>query len=172
MNDTFDEHADDEEIIYVSKSELKRDSKALQELGSEIVKLPEAQLARIPLPDNILEAIQLARSIKARGGLKRQLQYIGKLLRNVDAEPIEQAMEKIRTNSAQATARLHRLEQWRDRLIDGGDEALGALLEEAPQADRQHLRQLIRNAQKELAANKPPKSARELFRYLRELFED
>lgn len=159
----------DDELVIISKSQLKRESQALQALGEELVKLPPQKLATLPLPDNLAEAIRMARTITAHGGYKRQLQYIGKLMRQIDAEPIEQAMQEIRESSVQATARLHRLEQWRDRLIEGGDTALAELLDENPGADRQHLRQLIRNAQKEKQLNKPPRAARELFRYLREI---
>lgn len=162
---------EDEEIIYVSKSQLKRESHALQSLGESLVELPESKLARIPLPEELAEAIALARRINARGGRKRQLQYIGKLMRKIDAEPIQRAMEGLKADSARETARLHKLEQWRDQLINEGDSALSEVLQELPHADRQHLRQLMRNAQQEAKQNKSPKSARELFRYLRELME-
>lgn len=164
-----DEFNDDEEIIYVSKSQLKRESHALQALGEELVELPDAKLAKIPMPEELADAVALARRIKQRGGRKRQLQYIGKLMRKIDPEPIEQAMAGLKNEAAKETAKLHRLEQWRDRLIEEGDTSLAPLLDEYPHADRQHLRQLVRNAQREKKQNKPPKSARELFRYLREL---
>lgn len=162
---------DDEEIIYVSKSQLKRESHELQALGEKLVELPASKLAKIPLPEELADAIALAQRIKQRGGRKRQLQYIGKLMRKIDAEPIQQAMDTLILDSARETAHLHQLEQWRDRLVIEGDAALGELLEEYPQAERQHLRQLVRNAQRESKQNKPPKSAREIFRYLRELME-
>lgn len=168
MNDENDLYDDDEEII-ISKSQLKRESNALQEMGEELVGLPASKLAKIPMPEELADAVALARKIKARGGLKRQLQYIGKVMRSIDAAPIEQALNELKNAAGKAAAKFHRLEQWRDRLLDEGDAALGELLEEFPHADRQHLRQLIRNAQQEAAKNKPPKSAREIFRYLREL---
>jgi ribosome-associated protein len=168
-NTPFDD--DDEEIIYVSKSQLKRESHALQALGEELVELPAAKLAKIPMPAELAEAVALARKIKARGGRKRQLQYIGKLMRSIDADPIEQALDDLKNAAGREAARFHRLEQWRDRLVAEGDAALGELLDEFPAADRQHLRQLVRNAQREAKNNKPPKSAREIFRYLRELTE-
>ncbi len=162
---------EDEAIIYVSKSQLKRESHALQALGEELVALPSAKLAKIPMPEELAEAVSLARKIKARGGRKRQLQYIGKIMRNIDADPIEQALNDLKNAAGKEAAKFHRLEQWRDRLIEEGDAVIGELLETYPGADRQHLRQLIRNAQREAANNKPPKSAREIFRYLRELAE-
>lgn len=160
---------DDDEIIYVSKSQLKRESHALQAMGEELVELPAAKLAKIPMPDALAEAVALARKIKARGGRKRQLQYIGKVMRSIDAEPIAQALDALKNAAGKEAAKFHRLEQWRDRLVAEGDTALGELLNEFPTAERQHLRQLIRNAQREAANNKPPKAAREIFRYLRDL---
>lgn len=166
------EDINEEEIEPVSKSQLKRDAHALQSLGEELVKLPVAKLARIPLPESLGDAIDEARRIKSRGAHKRQLQYIGKMMRHIDIEPIRHALDTLKDNSRQETVRLHRLEQWRDRLLEEGDAALSELLSEQPQADRQHLRQLIRNALKERGQNRPPKAARELFRYLREMFGD
>lgn len=171
MKDENTPFEDEEEIIFVSKSQLKRESHALQALGEELVGLPAAKLAKIPMPDELAEAVSLARRIKARGGLKRQLQYIGKIMRNIDAEPIEKALDEIKSAAGKEAAKFHRLEQWRDRLVTEGDAALEQLLEEFPNADRQHLRQLTRNAQREAAKNKSPKSAREIFRYLRDLAE-
>jgi ribosome-associated protein len=162
---------DDEEIIYVSKSQLKRESHELQALGEELVELPAAKLAKIPLPEELADAIALAQRIKQRGGRKRQLQYIGKLMRKIDAEPIQQAMDALKLDATRETVQLHKLEQWRDRLVAEGDAALAELLDAYPNAERQHLRQLVRNAQRESKQNKPPKSAREIFRYLRELME-
>lgn len=162
---------DEEEITLISKSQLKRESEALQKLGEELVELPASKLAKIPMPEELADAVELARKITARGGRKRQLQYIGKVMRKIDAEPVEKAMNELRTEHLRENARLHTLEQWRDRLLHEGDAALAELLEQQPNVDRQHLRQLMRNAQQEAKKNKPPKSARELFRYLREVTE-
>ncbi len=163
--------AEEEELILISKSQLKRESHALTDLGKELVELPQNKLDKIPLDDTLLDAINLARRIKERGGRKRQIQYIGKLLRKTDAEPIIAAMDQLKSEHLQESARLHKLEQWRDRLLEEGDSALGELLSQHPDADRQHLRQLLRNAQREKKQNKPPKSARELFKYLRDGLE-
>jgi len=169
----MDEHElpEDDEIVFISKSQLKRESEALQALGEELVELPASKLAKIPMPDTLAEAVTLARRINARGGRKRQLQYIGKIMRQIDAEPIQQAMDALRNEHLRENTRLHQLEQWRDRLLTEGDKALAELLDQQPDLDRQHLRQLIRNGQREAKQNKPPKSARELFRYLREMME-
>lgn len=162
------EEDDDEEMILISKSQLKRESHAMSDLGRTLVELPQHKLNKIPLEEDLKEAIALARRIKERGGHKRQLQYVGKLLRITDAEPILAALHQLEIEHAQENARLHRLEQWRDRLLKEGDSALGELLAQQPDADRQQLRQLLRNAQKEREQNKPPKSARELFKFLRD----
>lgn len=152
-----------------SKSQRKRDSTALQELGSELVEMSKSKLAALPLDEELREAIALAQSIKAHGGRKRQILYIGKLLRGIDITPIKAALAKLDQTDAAAVAHLHRLERWRERLLEEGDEALTALMDEFPGADAQRLRQLIRNAQQEQSAGKPPKAARELFKYLRAL---
>jgi ribosome-associated protein len=155
-----------------SKSQRKRDSAALQDLGAELVNMPKSKLAAIPLDEDLREAIALAQSIKQHGGRKRQILYIGKLLRGIDATPIKEAIAKLDQTDATAVAHLHRIERWRERLLgEEGNEALTQLLHEFPTADSQRLRQLIRSAQQESAAGKPPKSFRELFKYLRELME-
>ena len=162
---------DDEEEILISKSQLKRESHALTDLGKELVELAPSKLKTIPISDNLAEAITLARRLKSGSGRKRQLQYIGKLLRTTDVEPINAAMDALKLEHAYENVRLHKLEVWRDRLLEEGDSALAELLAEHPDADRQQLRQLLRNAQKEQKLNKPPKSARELFKYLRDSIE-
>lgn len=165
-----DWHDPDDE--WISKSQLKRESHALQALGEQLVALNKDQLAQIPLDESLQDAIELAQKIrKKHEAFRRQLQYIGKLMRSCDAEPIEQALQRIKQPHQQATAELHQLEAWRDRLLAEGDPAVNALLQEHPDGDRQHLRQLIRQAKKEQSQNKPPKAARELFKYLRQLRE-
>ncbi len=160
---------DDEEIIYVSKSEMKRDMDALQKLGESIVKLSAGQLATIPLEGKLQEAIDTARRIKHREGLRRQMQYIGKLMRSEDTEAIEAAMLQLTEGARRKTHQLKAMENWRDELIEKGNAALTEVLEKFPQADRQHLRQLISLAQKKKKLDKPPSASRILFRYLREL---
>lgn len=171
MSNAPQQPEEDEEEILISKSQLKRESHALTDLGKELVELHPNKLKKIPLDESIQDAIALAQRVNKRGGRKRQLQYIGKLLRSAEIEPILAAMDRLKLDTAQENARLHRLEQWRDRLLEEGDDALGELLSDHPDADRQHLRQLLRNAQKEQTQKKPPKSARELFKYLRDNIE-
>ena len=155
----------------VSKSQLKRESHARQSLGEELVQLNSDQLQKFELPDDLLQAIKVAQTIKKHGAKKRQLQYIGKLMRNIDVDPIKQGLDDLQGVSAQAIATQHKIEQWRQRLIDDGDNALEALLLEYPTVDRQRIRQLLRSVQKETQNNKPPKSFRELFKYLREFLQ-
>lgn len=152
-----------------SKSQVKREMHALQELGSALVKLSSDQFKKLTLPEKLHDAVSEARNIHQHGALKRQLQYIGRLMREVDAAPIQAQLDVLLGNSRQATQTLHRIEQWRDQLLGEGEQALEDLLQQYPHADRQYLRQLLRNANKESQNNKPPKSARSLFRYLREL---
>ena len=141
--------ADFEEIEYVSKSQLKRDSLALQALGKQLVALPPEHLARMPLDAALLEAIELAKRIQnKRSALKRHYQFIGKLLRARDAEPIQAALDEIDREAGHSIRRHHRAEQWRDRILAEGNEAVDALLEETSAADRQKLRQIYRNYQK------------------------
>ena len=162
---------EDDEIIWVSKSEIKRDAEALKDLGAELVDLGKNALDKIPLDADLRAAVELAQRIK-KEGRRRQLQLIGKMLRQRDPEPIQIALDKLNNRHNQQVALFHKLEQIRDRLLDEGDDAISLVLELYPQADRQQLRSLIRNAKKEKATNKPPKSARQIFQYLRELSEE
>ncbi|MDU5805582.1 MAG: ribosome biogenesis factor YjgA [Haemophilus parainfluenzae] len=159
--EAFDwEDEDQEEIIWVSKSEIKRDAEDLKQLGEKLVNLTKANLTKVP--------IELAQRLQ-KEARRRQLQYIGKLLRSIDAEPIREALEKIENKHNQQQAMLHKLEILRDELIAKGDAALTDLLNEHPSADRQHLRNLIRAAQKEKEQNKPSKAYREIYQILKTL---
>lgn len=167
--EAFDwEDEDQEEIIWVSKSEIKRDAEDLKQLGEKLVNLTKANLTKIPLDDSLKDAIELAQRLQ-KEARRRQLQYIGKLLRSIDAEPIREALEKIENKHNQQQAMLHKLEILRDELITKGDAALTDLLNEHPSADRQQLRNLIRAAQKEKEQNKPSKAYREIYQILKTL---
>lgn len=171
LDDVPDNHEEeDEEIIWVSKSEIKRDAEELKRLGAELVDLGKNSLDKIPLDERLRNEIELAQRIK-KEGRRRQLQLIGKLLRSMDVEPIRIALDKLKNRHNQQVALFHKLEMLRDRLIEQGDEAMSDVIALYPDADRQQLRSMIRNAQKEKAGNKPPKSARQIFQYLRELAE-
>jgi ribosome-associated protein len=153
----------------VSKTSRKRAMAALQDLGAELVSLSAEQLARMALPETlgaaIVEAQRLTRKNEA---LRRQMQYIGKLMRAVDPAPIAAQLEVVRGFAASETARLHRLEQLRAELL-ADDKVAGKIAARWPQADIQHLRTLRRNALKEREAGRPPKAFREIFKALREL---
>jgi len=167
--EAFDwEDEDQEEIIWVSKSEIKRDAEDLKQLGEKLVNLTKANLTKVPLDDSLKDAIELAQRLQ-KEARRRQLQYIGKLLRSIDAEPIREALEKIENKHNQQQAMLHKLEILRDELVTKGDAALTDLLNEHPSADRQHLRNLIRAAQKEKEQNKPSKAYREIYQILKTL---
>ena len=151
-----------------SKSQRKRNAHELQDLAEALLELPQAELARIPVPERLLEALDDTRPIRKHEALRRRKQYLGKVMRNIDPEPIRNALEQLKQQARAETARFHTVEQWRDRLLGGGDDAINALLQEHD-GDRQHLRRLIRNAARETQNNKPPRSARALFKYLREI---
>lgn len=159
---------DQQEISKTRRKQLMHD---LQELGEALVELPKDKLQQLDLPENLRDAIMEARRITAHGGRRRQLQYVGKLMRNVDPEPIQVKLDQWNGNHAEETARMHRLESWRKRLIED-DAALGDFLTRNPAFDVQHLRTLIRNARKEAQQNKPPKSSRELFRLIRDTLSE
>lgn len=151
-----------------SKSQKKRDMHALQDLGSALVELNDEQLASVELPENlrdaVLEARRLAGTHEAR---RRQMQYIGKLMRHIDPEPIRASIDAYKAVSRDATARLHLLERWRARLLEH-DNAVAELMSAYPHADATRVRTLIRNAARERAAGQPPKSFRALFQLLNE----
>jgi ribosome-associated protein len=134
--------------------------------------MPESQLANVPMPDILRDAVHFARSLKTHESKRRQLQYIGKVMRNIDAEPILLALKKIQLSHQTKVTAFHDVEEWRDRLIAEGDTGLQALLEKYPEADRQYLRQLIRKAQQDKLNNKSTGAETELFKYLRDLIQD
>jgi ribosome-associated protein len=151
-----------------SKSQIKREMAALQALGEQLVALGKDQLARIVLPEDLRQAVRDAQRFTKHEARRRQLQYIGRLMRAVDPAPIQAALDEIHGVSAAANAHQHALERLRARLLED-ESVLGDIAAQYPHADLQHLRQLRRNALKEQAAGKPPRAFRELFRVLREL---
>ncbi|MDQ6619563.1 MAG: DUF615 domain-containing protein [Pseudomonadota bacterium] len=153
-----------------SKTRRKAAMHALQDLGVTLVELEprtfSALVAEIELPERLLDAIAQARGINARGGRKRQLQYIGKLMRDIDPEPIAQWLDRAAHGHQIDTARQHALERWRDRLLSEPD-ALDLLLAEHPTLDRPRLRALINKARDERGRGAPPHAYRDLFRALK-----
>jgi ribosome-associated protein len=166
-----DQQDEDDAPERPSKSARKRAAQAAQDLGVELVRLREAQLAELELPEKLKEAIRAARTIKSRVAGARQRQYIGKLMRDVDPEPIRAALSARSQVDAQETERFKRVESWRDRLLSEGAPALEELRRWRPQIDAQEWAQRVSAAQAERArtgASGP--AARELFRALRALF--
>jgi ribosome-associated protein len=154
-----------------SKSELKRQSNELQKLGEQLIEAPRDRVKRVPMPDEVKDAILMAQTITNHEGRRRQLQYVGKMMRSLDEEEvavIQRTIESWKGTSKAEAAALHALERRREKLL-ADDKALTQLLEEHPQLDVQHLRTLIRNARKEQAENKPPKAYREIFQILKDL---
>ena len=161
---------DDEELdLGPSKSQVKRECQHLIDLGEEILKLKKEEILSLDLPDELEGAVTTALKIKSRSGLKRQRQYIGKLLRSLEIEDIESKIRKIQHRHDTNTAQFKRLEKWRDHLIENDKNTLNEIISRHPDVDRQHINQLIRAAHKEKQNEKPPAAARKLFKYLSEL---
>ena len=152
-----------------SKSQIKREMHELQKLGEELVALSAAARAKIPLDDELQDALQLADKLgNKREALRRHIQFIGRLMRTRDLEPIEQALALLRNTNQAATRQFHKVENWRDKLI-ADSEAVTEFIAAYPQVDVQQLRQLIRNAKKEQEKQQPPKYYRELFQLIKPL---
>lgn len=161
--------AEDDEL-YQSRADIKADIAEVRELGLALSVLSNAELAKIALSEEILEAIATAKKIPLRNDAYRRHQsYLCKLLRNDDVEAIQKAYDRIMNKHNQVSAELEKLEVVREKLIAEGDPAINDLLEQYPMAERQKLRQLIRQANKEKKLEKPAKAAKEIFKYLREL---
>lgn len=171
MNPDYPDEERFDEDLPPSKTKIKKQMHELQDIGAELVALGKDQLAQIDLPDSLRDAIREMHRINKFGAQRRQMQYIGKLMRDVDPAPIIAKLNIWKGVSQQHTAHLHLLERWRDRLLEN-EQALTELLAQHPQADAQRLRTLIRNARKEQEAAKPPKIYRELFQALREVFPE
>ncbi|MFC0117743.1 ribosome biogenesis factor YjgA [Pseudoalteromonas xiamenensis] len=161
----------EEEIIYVSKSELKRDAQELFQLGVDIVGLSKKQREKLPLSPALVEAMALADKLQGKHeALRRHMSYISKTLRETDNVPDIQAMIDLLLNkNNQADVLMNKIERIRNELISTGDEKANELLDKYPSLERQKLRQLIRQAKKEAAAEKPAKGYKELFQYIKEV---
>lgn len=154
-----------------SKSQRKRDSDALQSLGEELLALSAERLSKIAMSDNLREALREAQRLTRHEARRRQLQYIGKLMRSEDPVPLRAALDAINGVSAAANAHMHRLERLRERLLEDEAGALAEITAAHPRADLQHLRQLRRNAIREKEQNRPPRAFREIFQVLKALAE-
>jgi len=158
--------------IRPNKSQLKRDISEISKLSEEISQLTASQIEKLGLPDVLVVAIEDAAKMPAKSARKRQMKYVTSLMRNEDLDPIQESLDKMKAKSAHAARELHQAERWRDRLLSEDNQALTELLNKYPAGDAQEVRQLIRNAKKEISLSKPPKFSRLLFRYLRELIEN
>lgn len=177
-DDEYDYEYDDEgNIVYYAvrpnKTQIKKEIAALLALGEEISTLPSAQITALGLPVKLETAIREIAKMPHKGARKRQLKFIAQQLYKMesDVEPILAKVAKFKNQSGHAVREHHIVEKWRERLLNEGHDALTELLDEYPHADRQQLRQLVRNAQKEKELVKPPKSSRLLYRYLKTLFD-
>ena len=169
-DDGYDGLDEDGQPLPPSKTQRKNAMHSLQDIGKELVKLPASKLAKIVLPDDLRVAIMDYRRFTKNEAIRRQMQYIGRLMRKIDPAPIEKQLAAFRGESNEEKALMHRIERWRERLIEQ-DDALTLFLNEYPQADATQLRQLIRNARFEATKNKPPKSSRLIFKMVREVLE-
>lgn len=159
---------DIEQEMEVSKSAVKREMLALQQMGEKIVALSDAQFKKIPLDEKLFDAISLARTITKNGGLKRQLQYVGKLMRHADAESIAAALHEIENGYQEDNRKFHLKERWRDNLLDGTDGKLSEFFEQNPGTDLQYLRQLLRNYKKAKTDDKKKQISRLVFKLIAE----
>jgi ribosome-associated protein len=167
----FQSNEFEQEYERPSKSELKRQMDELQKLGAQLVAEPRDRVKRVPMPEDVKEAILMCQTITNHEGRRRQLQFVGKKMRSLTEEEvavIQRTIDSWKGASKAETAALHALERRREKLLTD-DKALTTLLEEHPELDVQHLRTLIRNARKEQAESKPPKAYRELFQILKDL---
>jgi ribosome-associated protein len=157
-----------------SKSELKRQAHALQELGEALLELPDERLSALPISETLLDAVRELKRTRSHEGRRRQMQYVGKLMRHADTEPLREAVAALQLGRAQDTLSLHRAERWRDELM-ADDDALTRWVAQHPQTDAQQLRSLVRAARKDAAT--PPeqrhgRSYRELFQFIKEALRD
>lgn len=162
------------EFLSPSRSQQRREALEVLALGEQLAAMSAAQLAKLPIPESLMPHILETQRITAHIAHKRQLAFLAKHMRREDDETLQALRDALDANSDTArreVAAMHRMEAWRDRLLADGDAALAEFLGEYPGADRQRLRQLIRNANEERAKNKPPRAYRELFRELRELLQ-
>ena len=167
MTDTEDNSFDDRPEP-PSKTKRKQEMHALQDIGEQLVGLNKDRLAQINLPETLLDAVIEAKRLTGHEARRRQMQYLGKLMRSVDEEPIRAKLDEWNNVTRVQAAKFHLLERWRERLLME-EQALSDLVAEYARADIQQIRTLIRNAQKEAANGKPPKSSRALFKLLREM---
>lgn len=164
---------DDEDEFGKSKSQLKREMHALQDLGKRMLDLSNDQLETLPISETLRSAVEESRRIRQNEAKRRHLQYVGKIIRQEDdPDALKRAIDAFDAGSEEHTRRHHLAERWRDRMITEGDSVVGEFFNYCPSADMQHLRNLARNARKDVEKQKNTGQARKLFRYLRECIDD
>lgn len=154
---------------WTSKSQKKRDCHALQKISDQLLTLKADELALLDLPAELEDALKEAHHLHSNSALKRQRQYLGKIMRSCDSEAIEQQLNHVIHRNDTNTARFKKIEKWRDRLIENDKDVLGEIIQQHPDIDRHHVHNLVRQAKKEAQANAPPAASRKLFKYLREI---
>jgi ribosome-associated protein len=157
--------------VPISKTKLKAEADAAQDIGKKLIALSKDRLIKLDLPEALFDAVLEAKRLTANGAVRRQLQYLGRLMRDIDSAPIVEQLQAWEGKNTQENAYFHGLERWRTRLLTQ-PESISEYLNIYPQADSQQIRTLIRNAQREEAAQKPPKSSRELFKLIRDIAEN
>jgi len=158
----------EEESNRPNKSQLKREADALFELGKRLAELDSSTLKGLELSNELFNAIEAGKKIHSHVAHKRQFKLIGKMLRSIDTTALQELIEKRDLQHQKGVSEFHHIEKWRDKLIAEGSAAVTTILEQHPDIDRQRLNQLVRSAAKELQLGKPPKSARQLFKFLRD----
>ncbi|WP_111495735.1 MULTISPECIES: ribosome biogenesis factor YjgA [Marinobacter] len=170
---TEHDHYDPDEVEFKSKSELKREMHALQAIGKQLLALTPEQAEALPISDTLRAAIEESRRIRQNEAKRRHLQYVGKVMRNEEhLDEVVRALEAQNAGSDEHTRRQHLAERWRDRMIQEGDSVVGEFFDYCPASDMQHLRNLARNARRDVAKEKNTGQSKKLFRYLRECIDD
>jgi ribosome-associated protein len=169
MTDTKAGEIDESGLI--SKSQRKRDMEALKNLGWRLLEFSDDALRQLAMPETLLDAIRTAKRIKSHGARKRQMQFIGKLMRDIDATPIRKAVDLADHQQSTRSREFHLIEELREKLLAEGDSALPEVLSHFPRAERHYLRKLLRQAKNEQQTGQPARASRQLFRYLRDLQE-
>ena len=162
----------EEDDDWVSKSQRKRECDDVLELGEKMITMNKEELDQITMDSELRQAIDDAQRIKSHSALKRQRHYIAKVMRGIDDQTLSSQVERVLHKHDIYNAEFKRMEKWRDSIIDNGDKGINDFLEQYPQADRHHLRQLVRNEAKEKKNNKPPVAYRQIFKYIREVSEE
>lgn len=160
-----------EEDDFISKTRRKKQMKALQDAGASLVKLSPEQLARLDLPEALREAVLACKRFTKHEAIRRQMQYIGKVMRDVDSGPIIEQIARLESPTRRDTALFHAAEKWREELLEH-DDAVARFVHEFPEADPHRLRGLVEGAREEKRSSRPPKRSRELFHVLNAIVQD